>query len=368
MAHRDQHFLAQALELARKGRGAVEPNPQVGCVVVRDDGQVVGTGWHQQFGGPHAEVHAVQAAADLARGASVYVTLEPCCYTGKTPPCTEVLIDAGVARVIVGCLDPNPQVAGKGVARLRKAGIGVTVCDDGECHRLIAPFAKLMRERRPWVIAKWAMTLDGKLATRTGSSQWISNSTARALVHRLRGVVDGIIVGRGTVQLDDPQLTARPPGPRVATRIVLDTRATLSIHSRLVTGVKQAPILLVAGADAPQGRVQMLRDCGVEVYTVGGETRQARIGNLLNELGRRQMTNVLIEGGSAVLGSFFDAGAIDEVHAIIAPKLVGGLDAPVPIAGHGLADMHSATKLELLEVSDLDGDVYVHGFVTSRID
>ena len=230
----DLWHMRRALELAAQGQGAVEPNPMVGCVIARG-AEILGEGWHRRFGGAHAEVEALKLAGERARGATVYVTLEPCCHHGKTPPCTRAILDAGVARVVAAMPDPFPQVAGGGLAELRAAGIEVQsgVLEE-EARKLNAPYLKLLSTGRPWIIAKWAMTLDGKIATAAGDSRWISCLDSRSIVHQLRGRVDAIVVGRGTAAADDPLLTARPPGPRTAMRIVVDTRASLSPQSQLV--------------------------------------------------------------------------------------------------------------------------------------
>ena len=356
----DARHMARALELARRGEGYVEPNPMVGCVVVRD-GHVVGEGWHQRFGGPHAEVEALNAAAAASRGATTYVTLEPCAHTGKTPPCTQALLTAGVVRVVAACRDPNPQVAGGGLAALKSAGVK---CDVGvlaeEAADLLAPFTKLVTTGRPWVIAKWAMTLDGKLATHTGDSRWISGEESRSRVHQLRGRMDAIIVGRGTVEQDDPLLTARPPGPRTPVRIVLDSGASLSLDSQLVASAEQAPVLVVVAGDAPEERCRRLAERGVEVWQTSAVDQDNRWAELLDELGRRQMTNVLVEGGATVLGSLFDAAAIDEVHAFIAPQLVGG-PGPSPVEGHGVPHMNRALRFCRRRVEQLGDDIYIQG-------
>jgi len=362
MSALDRKFMMQALELAQRGRGAVEPNPQVGCVIVRD-GEVVGQGYHQRYGGPHAEVEALRDAGEAALGADVYVTLEPCCHQGKTGPCSTALIEAGVARVIVGCQDPHPQVAGQGLAALQAAGIEVLApVLSTQAEQLIAPFTKLVTLGQPWVIAKWAMTLDGKIASHTGSSQWISGEASRAVVHRLRGEVDAILVGRGTVEADDPLLTARPAGPRAATRIVLDSQASLRSSSQLVQSARAAP-LLVATTEAatPDNRERLQRD-GAEVTVLSGSSRAEQLTALLDELGRRQMTNLFVEGGGEVLGTLLDLQAIDEVHAFVALKLIGGGAAPSPFAGQGRALMADALELKHLEVNLLGSDVHLHGY------
>ncbi len=359
----DQQFMAQALELAQQGQGSVEPNPMVGCILVRE-GAVVGRGYHQRFGGPHAEVEALRdVGVDNASGVDAYVTLEPCCHHGKTGPCTQALIDAKVARVFIGCEDPNPSVAGEGIAALRQAGIDVvTGVLEEHARRLIAPFAKLIKARRPWVIAKWAMTLDGKIASATGSSKWISGESSRALVHQLRGRVDAILVGRRTAALDDPLLTARPAGPRVATRVVLDSTASLPTESKLVQSIDQAPLLVAATDQASAEQRRSLEDGGVEVLTLGGEQRGDQLTALLEELGKRQLTNLLVEGGSEVLGSLLDLRAIDEVHVFIAPKVLGGAGAPSPIGGAGIDDMTEALSLCEVQIRQLGEDVHVHGY------
>jgi len=357
----DQWHMRRALELAQMGRGFVEPNPMVGCVIARG-AEVIGEGWHRRFGGPHAEIEALQLAGERAQGATVYVTLEPCCHHGKTPPCTEALLRAKPARVVVAMKDPFAQVAGKGIEQLRAAGIEVEVgVLEAEARWLNAPYLKLIETGRPWVIAKWAMTLDGKIATRTGSSRWISSEQSRAVVHRLRGRMDGVMVGRRTAQRDDPLLTARPPGPRTATRIVLDTRAVLSLESRLVRTAGEAPVLVAAGSEASAQATARLQQAGCEVFVCAGNTPAERLDSLLVELGRRRMTNLLVEGGAELLGSLLDARAIDEVHVFIAPKLLGGARAPSAVGGWGVAQPSEALPLRSPRIEQLGGDVYLSG-------
>ncbi|MBP86711.1 MAG: riboflavin biosynthesis protein RibD [Planctomycetaceae bacterium] len=355
----DAARMARALELARRGEGYVEPNPMVGCVIVRRD-EVVGEGYHQRFGGLHAEREALQSAGDAARGATMYVTLEPCCHHGKTPPCTEAIVAAGIARVVVARRDPFPNVDGGGIRALSEAGIEVEVgtCE-GEASALDAPYLRLVETGRPWVIAKWAMTLDGKIATHAGDSQWISNESSRAIVHQLRGRVDAILVGSSTARADDPLLTARPAGPRTATRIVLDSHASLSLDSQLVKTTAETPVLVVTGGAATADRTQALTDAGCEVLKIEAKSREAQLQALLTELGHRRMTNILVEGGGTLLGSLHDAKLIDEVHIFVAPKLVGGAHAPAPIAGTGFATMKEAVRMRDATVERLEDDIYV---------
>ncbi len=361
----DRRFMARALELARRGEGLVEPNPMVGCVLVRD-ALVVGEGWHQQFGGPHAEVEALAAAGKAACGAVAYVTLEPCCHTGKTPPCTQALIAAGVSRVVAACVDPNPAVSGGGLEALAAAGIVVDVGVRGdEAAELTAPFAKLVAQHRPWVIAKWAMTLDGKLAAGSGDSRWISGEASRAFVHQMRGRVDALLVGRGTAAADDPLLTARPPGARTATRIVLDSKASLALDSQLVRTARNAPVLVAVGPHALAESCGELATRGVEVWQSSAPDRIGRLAELLDELGRRQMTNLLVEGGAEVFGALVDLDAIDEVHAFIAPRIVGGAG-PSPVARLGFDAMAAALRLAVTSVERSGEDVHIRGRVERR--
>jgi len=359
----DAFHMARALRLAEMGRGSVEPNPLVGCIIAHG-AEIIGEGWHERFGGPHAEVEALAVAGRRAAGATMYVTLEPCCHQGKTPPCSQAVIAAGLRRVVVAQRDPFPQVDGGGIAALLAAGIAVDVgLREDSARTLNAPYLKLLSTGRPWVIAKWAMTLDGKIAARGGSSKWISGEASHRVAHALRGRVDAIVVGRGTAAADDPLLTARPSGPRVATRIVLDTAASLSSDRQLVRTARQTPTMVVVGPRAAVADRQRLETAGCEILLCDAKTPQARIDQLLAELGRRRMTSVLVEGGGTLLGGLLDAGQIDEVHAFIAPKLVGGTTAPVAIAGEGFGDISQALTLIDPQVEPLDGDVYVHGHV-----
>lgn len=359
----DRWHMTRALELAAQGRGGAEPNPLVGCVIAHG-AEVIGEGCHRRYGGPHAEVEALQMAGERARGATLYVTLEPCCHWGKTPPCSQAVIKSGVARVVVAMSDPFPQVAGGGLTELKNAGVDVSVgLLDEAARQLNRPYLKLLAIGRPWVIAKWAMTLDGKIATRDGSSQWISSPESRAIVHQLRGRVDAIIVATGTARADDPQLTARPAGPRIATRVVVDDRAELFLASSLVRTARETPVLIAVAADASAEKVAALKQSGCDVFVCAGVDRPARIDSLLNELGRRRFTNVLVEGGSKLLGGLLDQRHIDEVHAFIAPKLVGGSTAPSPIAGLGIGNMAEALRLDSVQIDTIGGDIYLRGQV-----
>jgi diaminohydroxyphosphoribosylaminopyrimidine deaminase/5-amino-6-(5-phosphoribosylamino)uracil reductase len=362
MSDADILWMRRALALAEHGRGGVEPNPLVGAVVVRDD-QVVGEGWHQRYGEAHAEVHALTAAGAPARGATLYVTLEPCCHHGKTPPCTDAILRAGVSRVVTAMLDPFPQVAGRGVELLRAAGIPVDIhVGEPEARRLNAPYLKLLATGRPYVHAKWAMTLDGKIATATGDSKWISNEASRRRVHNLRGRMDAILVGRGTVLADDPLLTPRPAGPRTPVRVVLSSTGALPVDCQVLRTARQSPVMVVTVGSLAQQRTQELCEAGCEVLPIGLADRVATIGRLLEELGRRRMTNVLVEGGSAVLGSFFAADAVDEVHVFLAPRIVGGAKALTPVGGNGAAKIAQGLVLSQWDIERVETDFYIHGW------
>jgi diaminohydroxyphosphoribosylaminopyrimidine deaminase/5-amino-6-(5-phosphoribosylamino)uracil reductase len=354
-----EHWMRQALSLAARGRGFVEPNPLVGAVVLDSAGKLVGEGWHQRFGGPHAEVYALAAAGEQARGGTLVVTLEPCCHHGKTPPCTDAVLRSGVKHVVAAMADPFPKVAGGGLKLLRDAGLEVRVgVREREAQRLNAPYLKLLRTGRPWVHAKWAMTLDGKIATRTGDSKWISGEASRQRVHQLRGMADAIVVGRGTVMADDPLLTARPPGPRIAARVVVAPSGELVEKSHLVATARVAPVIVYTSTET-EVKLAGWAAAGAEVVAldpIGG------LAPALDDLGKRGFTHALVEGGAGLLGAFLDAGAVDEFHVFVAPKLVGGLDALSPVCGSGVERMADAMQLVEFTNERSGEDVYLHGF------
>lgn len=361
-----------AIELAARGLGRVEPNPAVGAVLVDEHLNLLADGYHERFGGPHAEVNALLDFSDrfedpgvrqeLLANATLYVTLEPCCHHGKTPPCSEAVVDAGVRRVVVGLRDPSPHVDGGGIRQLQDAGVDVsTGVAEAQVRELNAPFLKGLQTGEPWVHAKWAMTLDGKIATRTKASKWISSEASRQRVHLLRGRMDAIIVGSGTARSDDPLLTVRLPGPRTPVRVVVDSAATLSIDSQLVRTVADAPVLVAVTERASSTSVERLRNAGVEVLVAGAADGQVDLTLLLKELSRRSMTNILIEGGGELLGAAFDADLVDEAHVFVAPKFAGGADAVTPVAGVGVDIIPEAGQLRGQVVEQVGDDVYIHG-------
>ncbi|MGB0388055.1 MAG: bifunctional diaminohydroxyphosphoribosylaminopyrimidine deaminase/5-amino-6-(5-phosphoribosylamino)uracil reductase RibD [Ardenticatenaceae bacterium] len=356
-----QDYMAEALHLAQKGRGTSAPNPMVGCVIVRD-GQVVGRGWHERAGEPHAEVFALREAQERARGATAYVTLEPCNHVGRTPACSESLIAAGISEVHVAMVDPNPIVAGRGIERLRAAGIRVYVgTHEAEARRLNEVFIHYITTRRPFVIAKWAMTIDGRIATHTGHSRWVTGAAARAHVHRTRHDVSAILVGRGTALADNPRLTTRLAEnnqPRHPLRVVLDSRGTLPTTLRLFDPALPGQTLVATTEQASSAWLNKLDQQGVELLVLSPNSKgRVPLLPLLHELGQRQLSSLLVEGGAEVHASFFAQGMVNKVHAYIAPKLVGGRNAPAPLGGDGVRTMDQATQLAWQRVEPLGDDL-----------
>ncbi|MEO2035621.1 MAG: bifunctional diaminohydroxyphosphoribosylaminopyrimidine deaminase/5-amino-6-(5-phosphoribosylamino)uracil reductase RibD [Planctomycetaceae bacterium] len=359
----DESIMRRALLIAQQGRGGAEPNPLVGAVIVDQQRRFIAEGWHAQFGSCHAEIAAIQAAQTTS-GARLFVTLEPCSHHGRTAPCADAVIAAGFAEVVVGCIDPALHVSGRGIARLMDSDISVvTGLCQAEAQELIAPFSMLQLNRRPWVHAKWAMTLDGRVAASSGHSKWITGEQSRQEVHQLRGVMDAIITGAGTVRSDDPELTARPAGQRKATRVVLDTGGN-SIHekSRLVKTLAAAPLMICLADNQPAAAAERLRNLGAEVLPLPlTDQGQLCVRSLMQELGRRNMAHVLLEAGPRVIGSFFDERLIDEVHAFISPKIVGGEDALAPIGGTGLKSVPMLSSLGKTHVRRFEDDILIHG-------
>jgi diaminohydroxyphosphoribosylaminopyrimidine deaminase / 5-amino-6-(5-phosphoribosylamino)uracil reductase len=357
----DQHWMQEALRLAALGQGYVEPNPMVGCVLVKD-GNAIGAGYHKKYGGPHAEVEALSdAVGKCVEGATAYVTLEPCCHFGKTPPCTDSLIAAKVARVVAASRDPHAVVDGGGLAKLRAAGIQVEVgLLESESRELNAPYFKRIETAKPWVIAKWAMSLDGKIATRTGHSQWISGEASRRWVHELRGRVDAVVVGIGTALADDPLLTARPAGLRQALRVVVDSNVRLPIQSQLVKTARVEPLLICAGPSAKPTSVMELEALGCRVWVCPIEDRQQRLDEMLRILAQEySATNILVEGGAELLGGLFELHQIDQCEVFVAPKLIGGKESPSPIAGLGVAKVSDGPQVKLVHCQKRDQDLHL---------
>jgi diaminohydroxyphosphoribosylaminopyrimidine deaminase/5-amino-6-(5-phosphoribosylamino)uracil reductase len=348
----DKACLARAIELAGKGAGKVKPNPVVGAVVARE-GEILGEGWHEEYGGAHAEVNAIEACGmtDLT-SATLYVSLEPCCHEGKTPPCTEAILQSGIKRVVVGSDDPTEKAAGRGLGILRDEDVEVVLADGelaASARLLNQAFRKHARVGRPWVLFKSAMTLDGKVATRTGDSQWISGEQSRELAHRWRASVDAVVVGIGTALADDPQLTARPDGlPAEASaqprRVVFDSLARLPPTSQLVAASAEIPLTIVASRAAARADTDALEAAGIQVLVATGENEPARVRSALDQLGTLGVASVLLEGGPHLAGAFLDAGEIDEIRLFLAPLLLGGSAARDPLEGEGVERISEAVR------------------------
>lgn len=373
--HVDEEAIRLAIACARSVEGRTSPRPPVGAVVVRN-GAIIAQGATAPPYGPHAEVVALNEAGAAAHGADLYVTLEPCCIHVHTPPCTQAIIAAGIRRVIIAALDPNPKVRLQGIEQLRSAGIEVTVLDDDqfarECIQIIRPFGKYILRGLPYVTAKWAMTLDGKLAARSGDSHWISGPEARLWVHDLRDRVDAILVGANTARTDNPQLTVRLPAEdrvwqrtereQAPLRVVLSTQGALPDTLALLQPELAARTCVLIGANSLAEQRQRLADHGVEVIPVAtNESGQIDILAALQALAHKGIMHVLIEGGASVLGNAFDQGIIDHVAAFIAPKLLGGRNAPSPLAGEGLATMLQAQRLNNIHTQVFGEDMLIEG-------
>ncbi|MDR1274677.1 MAG: bifunctional diaminohydroxyphosphoribosylaminopyrimidine deaminase/5-amino-6-(5-phosphoribosylamino)uracil reductase RibD [Odoribacteraceae bacterium] len=359
----DLRHMRRAIALADRGGGFVHPNPLVGAVVVKE-GRVIGEGWHERYGEAHAERNALAACGEDPRGATLHVTLEPCCHHGKTPPCTDAIIAAGIARVVVALEDPNPLVAGKGIERLRQAGIavetGVRASEAREQNRV---FLKYITTRRPWVTLKTAMTLDGKIATRAGDSRWITGEAAREMVHEARSRHMAVVAGIGTVLADDPLLNARLPGreARQPARVIVDSRARLPLESRIVQTARLYATLLMHAPDAPGERLEALRAAGVVCRTCAGMDGRVDVTDLCRQLGEAGIDSLLLEGGSELNHSFLSARQVDEVLAFIAPKIVGGAGAKSPVGGAGVERMRDALELVDVQVSRVGEDILIKG-------
>jgi diaminohydroxyphosphoribosylaminopyrimidine deaminase/5-amino-6-(5-phosphoribosylamino)uracil reductase len=361
----DQHFMQMALDLAVEGEGFTSPNPMVGAVVVKD-GRVAGSGFHEKIGGPHAEVNAIDAAGRSAEGATLYVTLEPCNHTGRTPPCTLKIREAGIRRVVIAMLDPNRKVAGGGAEFLKQQGIQIEigVCRE-QAQKLNEAFIKYARTDRPFVMAKCAATLDGRIATRTGDSRWVTGESSRQFVHRLRHAVDAILVGINTVRTDNPSLTARLPGGRGKdpVRIILDTHLSISPDARLLQQKSEADTILVVGKDVAQEKLQAFKQKGARLILSELKNGLIDMDALMDRLGAMQLTSLLIEGGSRVLASAFKAGIVDKVFFFYAPKILGGDDGVPICSGPGPQLMSQSIAVSDIAVQRFGDDIMIEGYI-----
>jgi diaminohydroxyphosphoribosylaminopyrimidine deaminase/5-amino-6-(5-phosphoribosylamino)uracil reductase len=359
----DRVHLARAIEIAERGRGRATPNPLVGAVVVKD-GDVMGEGWHDVFGGPHAERAAIEAChgADLT-GACMYVSLEPCCHQGKTPPCTDAIVEAGVSRVVVASDDPSEHASGRGLGILRDEGVEIVIAEGELAARarlLNQPFRKLARTGRPHVLFKTAMTLDGKVATRTGDSKWISGEDSRRRAHAWRAECDAVVVGIGTALADDPLLTSRIEGAdRQPRRIVFDSEGRLPLDSQLVMSAPEIPLTVVVSRAAPRTATDGLEIAGADVVVATGENEPARIRSALDQLGASGISSLLLEGGPHLAGAFLDAGEVDEMRLFIAPVVIGGTTARDPLEGEGAERIAEATRALSMSFERIADDILI---------
>ncbi len=354
----DEAIMRRAISLAKQGAGKTNPNPMVGAVIVKD-GRIIGEGYHEHIGGLHAERNALANCTESAEGATVFVTLEPCCHHGKTPPCTDALIEHHVAKVVVGSGDPNPKVAGNGIRRLREAGIEVK---EGflqeECDAINPVFFHYIRNRHPYVALKYAMTADGKIAANSGDSQWITGESARNHVHQLRNYYTGILVGIGTVLQDDPLLTCRIPNGRNPIRIVCDSHLRISPDCQLCNTTDQSPVL-VACIDDPEQKRAALEQKGVEVLFVKNDQGRINLSDLLDHLGQREIDGILVEGGGTVNAAFLAAGQVQHIYAYIGAKIFGGDHPYTPVRGNGIERAADSIKLSHPRVHLFQNDVLV---------
>ena len=364
----DRKFMEHALALASKASGRTSPNPLVGAVIVRD-GEIVGEGYHQKAGDAHAEIHALNQARQLAQGATMYVTLEPCCHWGRTPPCTESVIRAKLANVFVAMKDPNSQVAGNGIRQLEEAGISVQVgiCEE-ESRQLNEVFIKYITTQCPFVILKSAISLDGKIATASGESQWITSEASRRKGHEIRAQVDAILVGIGTVLQDNPSLTTRLPDKKNEDpiRVIVDSHGRTPIGAKVLNPDSNSGALIAVTENAPLKKIEALKSAGADVLLLQAQEGRVCLSALMRELGRREITSVLIEGGGEINAAALQARVVDKLMFFVAPKLIGGRDAPGPIGGGGIARLAEAFELRGVRTTQIERDFLIEGYVLKR--
>lgn len=362
-----EEYMRRALELARKGEGHTSPNPMVGCVIVKD-GRIISEGYHEKYGEFHAERNALTRCTEDTAGADLYVTLEPCCHQGKTPPCTDIIIEKKIARVFVGSMDSNPLVAGKGVQILRDHGIYVeTGILDAECRKLNEVFYHYIATKTPFVVMKYAMTLDGKIACATGDSKWVTGEIARTQVHRMRGRYRGIMVGIGTVLADDPMLNCRVEGGVDPVRIICDSNLRIPTESQIVKTASDIETIVACSQEAleserKQEKIRRLKEAGIQIIGTEG-AHGVNLVELMKKLGGQNIDSILLEGGGTLNASALEDGIVNKVYAYIAGKLIGGMDARSPVEGMGIDRMADAITLQNVEIEKLGDDFCIVGYV-----
>lgn len=359
----DQQYMRRAIELAQKGEGYTKPNPLVGAVIVKDN-KIIGEGYHQLYGGPHAEVNAFRNALEDVKGGKMYVTLEPCSHYGKTPPCALAIVENGIKEVVIGMKDPNPLVAGRGISILEEAGIKVT-CGvlEEQVRELNEIFIKYITTKLPFVIMKTAMTLDGKIAAYTGDSKWITNELSRQYVHKIRNKVSAIMVGIGTVLADDPMLTTRLEDKEGADpiRVIVDSSGRIPLEAKVLNIDSEAKTIIAVTEKASKEKIKMIEDKGAEVLIIPEKNNKVDLKYLMKKLGERDIDSILLEGGSTLNYSALDEGIVDKVISFIAPKIIGGEKAKTPVGGEGREYMKDAIALENIKVSTFGEDVVIEG-------
>ncbi len=356
-------YIQRTFELARKGMGKVNPNPLVGAVIVKNN-TIIGEGYHEQFGGAHAEVNAIKNATESVEGATLYVNLEPCSHTGKTPPCSDLIIRNKLSKVVIAMTDPNPHVSGRGIAKLRNAGIEVVEnVLQKEAEDLNRVFIKYITSKTPYIVAKWAMTLDGKIASHVGDSQWVSNEKSRDIVQDLRNEFMGIMVGVNTIIGDDPKLTYRKKNGRSPIRIVMDSKLRIPMDSYVITHREEAETIIVHTTNAPASKKEILKELGVQCIETKPVQEKVDINVVLEKLGERGIDGILLEGGGTLNFSAFQAGVIDEVITFLSPKIIGGKHAKTPVEGGGIHLMKDAIALEYINVTNVDNDLMIRSKV-----
>ena len=358
----DEKYMRMALDLAIKGRGWVSPNPVVGAVIVRDDGAVIGEGYHERYGDLHAERNALKNCMEPPAGATMYVTLEPCCHHGRQPPCTDAILEAGIRRVVVGSSDPNPLVAGKGIRILRDHGVEVTQgVLKNECDSINEIFFHYIQTGTPYVVMKYAMTLDGKIAAYTGKSRWITGEEAREHVHAMRGNLFGIMAGVGTVLADDPLLTCRLPGARNPVRIICDTNLRTPMTSKIAATAAEVPTI-IATASQDQEAIRGFEEKGCRIMQVSKtESGSIDLRELMKKLGSEKIDSILLEGGGTLNWSALESGIVNRVMAYVSPKLFGGQDAKTPVEGQGVTAPPFGFHLKNTSVTRLGEDFLIEG-------
>lgn len=362
----DNEYMSLALKLAEKGCGLTAPNPMVGAVIVKD-GKIIGQGWHQRYGQPHAERNALSACTESPEGATMYVTLEPCCHYGKQPPCVDAILQSGISRVVVGSADPNPLVSGKGIQILQQNGVSITqgVMKE-ECDRLNEVFFHYIQTKLPFVVMKYAMTLDGKIATSSGESKWITGEQARAHVQRQRHKYTAIMVGVGTVLADDPLLTCRIEGGKSPIRIICDSNLRTTIDSQVVATAGQTPTIIASCCDDEEKHLAYIK-AGCEILTVPGKDGHVDLPKLMKLLGERNIDSILLEGGGTLNWSALESGIVNKVQAYIAPKLFGGQNAKTPVEGRGFPEIKNSPVLKNSVITRLGEDILIESEVDNSV-